>query len=149
MATCAQLAPVDTPASARDRASEKLQDNAQQTVQLMGRANSHRDCQRFVRLLDASRAAPFVFENFWHSDDEYFPDVLVHLEFRCSRQNLSRMCWALDSLLQNLCNLPELNVLADTLTFSEDYPGQRLYDRGDQHRANFALRFYKYVNSVA
>ena len=115
----------------------------------MGRANSHKDCQRLVRLLYASRAAPFVFENFWHSDDEYFPDVLVHLEFRCSRQNLSRLRWALEAFLQNLCNLPELNVLADTLTFSEDYTGQRLYDRGNQHRANFALRFYSNVKSVA
>ena len=149
MATCAQLAPVDTLASASDRASQKLQDNAQQIVQLMGRANSHRDCQRLVRLLDASRAAPFVFENFWHSDDEYFPDVVVHLEFRCSRQNLSRLCWSIESLLQDLCNLPELNVLADTLTFSEEYSGQRLYDRGNQHRANFALRFYSNVKSVA
>ena len=59
------------------------------------------------------------------------------------------MCWALQSFLQNLCNLPELNVLADTLTFSEDYTGQRLYDRGNQHRANFALRFYSNVKSVA
>ena len=148
MATCAQLAPVDTP-SASDRASQKLQDNAQQIVQLMGRANTHRDCQRLVRLLDASRAAPFVFENFWHSDDEYFPDVVVSVEFRCSRQDLSRLCWAIESLLQDLCNIPELNVLTDTLTFSEEYSGQRLYDRGNQHRANFALRFYKYVKSVA
>ncbi len=149
MATCAQLAPVDTLASASDRASQKLQNNAQQIVQLMGRANSHRDCQRLVRLLDASRAAPFVFENFWHSDDEYFPDVVVSVEFRCSRQDLSRLCWAIESLLQDLCNVPELNVLTDTLTFSEEFSGQRMYDRGNQHRANFALRFYKYVKSVA
>ena len=149
MATCAQLAPVDTLASASDRASQKLQDNAHQIVQLMGRANSHRDCQRLVRLLDASRAAPFVYENFWHSDDEYFPDVVVSVEFRCSRQDLSRLCWAIESLLQDLCNVPELNVLTDTLTFSEEYSGQRMYDRGNQHRANFALRFYKYVKSVA
>ena len=148
MATCAQLAPVDTP-SASDRASQKLQDNAQQTVQLMGRANNHKDCQHIVRLLYASRTAPFVEENFWHSDDEYFPDVLVHLEFRCSRQNLSRLCWALEAFLQNLCNLPELDILADTLTFSEDYTGQRLYDHGTQHRANMALRFYDRVKSVA
>ena len=149
MATCAQLAFVDTLASASDRASQKLQDNAHQTVQLMGRANSHRDCQQLVRLLSASRAAPFVFENFWHSDDEYFPDVVVSVEFRCSRHNLSRLCWAIESLLQDLCNIPELNVLTDTLTFSKDYTGQRLYDRGNQHRANFALRFYSNVKSVA
>ena len=149
MATCDQLAPVDTMASASDRASDKLQDTLQQTVQLMGRAQSHKDCQRLVRLLYASRAAPFVVENFWHSDDEYFPDVLIHLEFRCTRQNLSRLQWALQAFLHDLCNLPELNVLADTLTFSEDYTGQRLYDRGDQHRANFALRFYHNVTNVA
>ena len=148
MASCDQLAP-GLVASVSDRASDKLQDTLQQTVQLMGRAQSHRDCQELIRLLYASRAAPFVFENFWHSDDEYFPDVLVHLEFRCSRQNLSRLCWSVESFLQNLCNLPELNVLADTLTFSEEYSGQRLYDRGNQHRANFALRFYSSVKSVA
>ena len=146
MATCAQLAPVDT---ASDRASEKLLGNAQQTVQFTGRANSHKDCQRLVKLLYASRAAPFVFEHFWHSDDEYFPDVSVHLEFRCKPQDLSRLCWAVESLLQDLCNVPELNVLTDTLTFTEEYSGQRRCDRGNQHRANFALRFYEYVKSVA
>ena len=129
MATCAQLAPVDTLASASDRASQKLQDNAQQIVQLMGRANSHRDCQRLVRLLDASRAAPFVYETFWHSDDEYFPDVSVHLEFRCKPQDLSRLCWAVESLLQDLCNVPELNVLTDTLTFTEEYSGRPVRPR--------------------
>ena len=119
------------------------------SVQLMGRANNHKDCQHLVRLLYASRAAPFIHENFWHSDDEYFPDVLLHLEFRCSRQNLSRLRWALEAFLQSLCNLPELDVLADTLTFSEDYTGQRLHDHGTQHRANMALRFYNRVQSVA
>ena len=148
MATCDQPAP-GLVASVGNCASEKLQDNAQQIVQLMGRANNHKDCQHLVRLLYASRAAPFVYENFWHSDDEYFPDVLVHLEFRCSHQNLSRLCWALEAFLQNLCNLPELDVLADTLTFSEDYTGQRLYDHGTQHPANMALRFYDRVKSVA
>ena len=82
MATCDQPAP-GLVASVGNCASEKLQDNAQQTVQLMGRANNHKDCQQLIRLLYASRAAPFVYENFWHSDNEYFPDVLVHLEFRC------------------------------------------------------------------
>ena len=150
MATCDQLAPVDMFASVGDRsASEKLRDNLQQTVQLMGRAQSHKDCQRVVRLLYASHVAPFVFENFWHSDDEYFPDVLVHLEFRCSRQNVSRLRWALEAFLQNLCNLPEMNVLTETLTFCDDYTGQRLHDNGTQHRANVALRFYNNVKSVA
>ncbi len=143
MAACAQLAPVNT---ASDRASEKLLGTAQQTVQFTGRANSHKDCQRLVQLLYASRAAPFVHETFWNSNDEYFPDVSVYLEFRCKPQDLSRLCWAVESLLQDLCNVSELNVLADTLTFTEEYSG-RLCDRGNQH--NFALRFYEYVKSVA
>ena len=145
MATCAQVAPV----TASDHASQKLLGTAQQTVQFTGRANSHKDCQRLVQLLYASRAAPFVHETFWYSDDEYFPDVLVYLEFRCKPQDLSRMCWAVESLLQDLCDVPELNVLTDTLTFTEEYSGQRLHDRGNQHRANFALRFYSNVKSVA
>ena len=150
MATCDQLVPADTMfASVGDRSSEKLRDNLQQTVQLMGRAQSHKDCQRVVRLLYASHVAPFVFENFWHSDDEYFPDVLVHLEFRCSRQNLSRLRWALEAFLRDLHNLPDMHVLTETLTFCEDYTGQRRYDNGTQHRADIALRFYDKVRSVA
>ena len=146
MATCAQLAPVDT---ASDRASEKLLGTAHQTVQFTGRANSHRDCQRLVRMLNASRAAPFVHETFWYSDDEYFPDVSVYLEFRCKPQDSSRLCLAVEALLQDLCDVPELDVLADTLTFTEEYSGQRRCDRGKKHRDNFALRFYDYVKSVA
>ena len=145
MATCAQIAPVDT---ASDRASQKLLGTAHQTVQFTGRANSHKDCQRLVQLLYASRAAPFVHETFWNSDDEYFPDVSVYLEFRCKPQDSSRMCLAVESLLQDLCDVPELNVLTDTLTFTEEYSGRRCH-RGKKHRDNFALRFYEYVKSVA
>ena len=68
MATCDQLAPVadNMFASVGDRsASEKqMWDERQQTLQLMGRAQCHQDCQRVVRLLYASNVAPFVFENF-------------------------------------------------------------------------------------
>ena len=152
MATCDQLAPADTMfASVSDKcASEKqMQDKQQQTVQLMGRAQCHQDCQRVVRLLYASSVAPFVFENFWHSNDDYFPDVLLHLEFRCSRQNLPLLCRALEAFLQDLCDLSDMHVLTETLTFREEYTGQRLFDNGAQHRAEIALRFYDRVRSVA
>ena len=153
MATCDQMAPVadNMFASVGDcSASEKqMRDKQQQTLQLMGRAQCHQDCQRVVRLLYASNVAPFVFENFWHSNDDYFPDVLLHLEFRCSRQNLPLLCRALEAFLQDLCYLPDMHVLTETLTFCEDYTGQRLYDNGTQHRADIALRFYDKVRSVA
>ena len=151
MATCDQLAPVDMFASVGDRsASEKqMWDKRQQTLQLMGRAGCHKDCQRVVRLLYASNVAPFVFENFWHSDDDRFPDVLLHLEFRCSRQNLPLLRRALKAFLRDLHNLAEMHVLTDTLTFREEYTGQHLYDNGAQHRADIALRFYDKVRSVA
>ena len=152
MATCDQLAPADTMfASVSDKcASEKqMRYKQQQTLQLMGRAQCHQDCQRVVRLLYASNVAPFVFENFWHSNDNYFPDVLVHLEFRCSRQNLPLLCRALAAFLQDLCYLSDMHVLTETLTFREEYTGQRLFDNGAQHRADIALRFYDRVRSVA
>ena len=152
MATCDQLAPVadNMFASVGDRsASEKQmrQDEQQQTLELIGRAECHQDCQRVVRLLYASNVAPFVFENFWHSDDDRFPDVLLHLEFRCSRYNLPLLRRALEAFLRDLHNLADMHVLTDTLTFREDYTGQRLYDNGTQHRAVIALRFYDRVSA--
>ena len=58
-------------------------------------------------------------------------------------------CDQLALFLHDLCNLPELNVFAETLTFCDDYTGQRLHDNGTQHRANIALRFCNNVKSVA
>ena len=140
---CAERLCLDSSASER----QMREDEQQQTLELMGRAECHEDCQRVAGLLYASSIAPYVVENFWHSDDE-FPDVLLHLEFRCSRQNLPLLRRALKALLQDLHNLADMHVLTDTLNFREEYTGQRLYDNGAQHRADIALRFCDRVRSI-
>ena len=143
---CAERLCLDSSASER----QMREDEQQQTLELMGRAECHEDCQRVAGLLYASSIAPYVVENFWHSDDEShpFPDVLLHLEFRCSRQNLPLLRRALKAFLRDLHCLADMHVLTDTLTFREEYTGQRLYDNGAQHRADIALRFYDRVRIV-
>ncbi len=135
----------------RSASERQMRENEQQqTLKLMGRAECQEDCQRVVGLLYSSNIAPFVVENFWHPDGEshQFPDVLLHLEFRSSRQNLPLLRRALKAFLRDLHNLADMHVLTETLTFREEYTGQRLYDNGTQHRADIALRFYDRVRSV-
>ena len=143
---CAERLCWDRSASER----QMREDEQQQILELMGRAECHEDCERVTGLLHSSSIAAFVVENFWHSDGESqrFSDVLFHLEFRCSRQNLPLLRRTLKAFLRDLHGLADLHVLNETLTFREEYTGERLYDNGAQHRADIALRFYDKVRRV-
>ena len=65
-----------------------------------------------------------------------------------SRQNLPLLRRTLKAFLRDLHGLADLHVLNETLTFREEYTGERLYDNGAQHRADIALRFYDKVRRV-
>ena len=147
MAACDQRAPVLAVVGDRVTSEKQLQNNLQQTLRLMGRAECEEDCSRAVTLLYASSVAPFVSQSFW-SHDEHCPDVVLNLEFRCSRQDLPLLCHALVAYLQDLCSLTDMHALTETLTFREEYTGQRLYDNGTQHRGDIALRFYDRVRNA-
>ena len=104
----------------QDRSASQRQtrkDEQEQILRRMGRAECPVDCERVAGLLYVSSIAPFVVECFWDSDEEAhrLPDVLLHLEFRCSRYNLPLLRRALEAFLRDLHNLADMSemTLAD------------------------------------
>ena len=71
--------------------------------------------------------------------------MLLHLEFRCSRQNLPLLRQAVKAFLHDLRYMDDLHVLRENLTFRHEFTGDRLYDDGAQHRAYISRRFYDKV----
>ena len=98
------------------------------------------DCEGVALLLQYSETAPFVGQVFWVDDAETLFDKLLHIEFICQRKTLLSLHRAVKIFLQDLRQIEVLYVLRETLTFSDEFTGIRLYDNGKHHRANIRGR---------
>ena len=107
-------------------------------LQLMGRAECPLDCERAAGLLD--RIATYVGECFWGSKWDDRPDVWFHIEFATSRCDISRLHRAVRKLLIGLEDLDDLHVLRETLTFRDEYTGERIFDDGEYNQVDILRR---------
>ena len=110
------------------------------TVRLKARTECDVDCQGVALLLRFSETAPFVGQIFWVDDAETFVDKLLHIEFICKRKTLLSLHRAVKVFLEDLRQIEVLYVLRETLTFSDEFTGVRLYDNGKYHRADVCGR---------
>ena len=108
-------------------------------LQLEGRAECPLDCERAAELLD--RIAPFVGECVWGTDDDRYPDVSFHIEFSTYRCEIDfGLHRAVRNFLIELGDLDDLHVLRETLTFRDEYTGERIFDRGKYHKCDILHR---------
>ena len=107
-------------------------------LQLQGNAECAWDCERAAELLD--HVAPFVGECFWGGPSDLRPDVGFHIEFLSSRSNLPQLHRAVKTFLLGLRGLDDLHVLSETLTFHDEYTGDRTFDDGARHQADILRR---------
>ena len=119
----------------------------QLTVRLRGRAECHVDCEGVALLLQFSDTAPFLGECFWDEDVGTPFEELLDIEFRCSRTNLSLLRLAIKTFLQDLRQIEDLHVLRETLTFSDEFTGVRLYDNGKHYRSDIPCRLFSKVRA--
>ena len=133
--------------SAPQRQTRK--DEQEQILQLLGRAECCHDCERATRLLCFASVAPFVGECFWGTNDDRYPDVWFHLEFRSSRRNLPLLRRAVKTFLRGLRALSDLHVLRETLTFRDEFTGDRLRDDGAQHQGDILRQVFDKVTWCA
>ena len=107
-------------------------------LQLEGRAECPLDCERAAELLD--RIEFYVCECFWGRDDDRYPDVSFHIEFCTCRGDISGLRKALRKFLTELEDLDDLHVLRETLTFRDEYTGERIPDDGEYHKVDILRR---------
>ena len=114
----------------------------QLTVRLRGKAECHVDCEGVALLLQFSDTAPFLSNCFWDDDLEVPFEATLHVEFCCIRRNLSLLQLAIQTFLQDLRQIEDLHILRDTLTFSDEFTGVRLYDNGKHYRSDIPRRLF-------
>ena len=119
----------------------------QLTVRLRGRAECHVDCESVALLLQFSDTAPFLGECFWDDDVEAPFEEVLHIEFCCIRRNLSLLRLAIKTFLLDLRQIEDLHVLRETLTFSDEFTGVRLYDNGKHYRSDIPCRLFSKVKA--
>ena len=110
------------------------------TLRLKARVECDVDCEGVALLLRFSDTAQFVGQVFWVDDAETFFDKFLHIEFTCKRKTLLSLHWAVKIFLLDLRQIDALYVLRETLTFSDEFTGVRLYDNGKHHRADICGR---------
>ncbi len=110
------------------------------TVRLKGRTECDMDCASIDLLLQYSETAPFVSQVFWVDDAETIFDKLLHIEFSCQRKTLLSLHKAVKIFLEDLLEIEVFYVLRETLTFNDEYAGNRMYDNGSFHRADVCGR---------
>ena len=110
------------------------------TVRLKARTECDVDCESIALLLRYSETAPFVSQVFWVDDAETLFDKLLHIEFTCQRKTLLSLHRAVRIFLHDIRQIEVLYVLRETLTFSDEFTGIRLYDNGKHHRADVCGR---------
>ena len=126
--------------SASQRQTRK--DEQKQVLQLQGNAEWPWDCERAAELLD--RIAPFVSGCFWGRPSELLPDVgFFHIEFISSRSDIPQLHRAVKTFLLGLRGLDDLHVLSETLTFRDEYTGDRTFDDGVRHEADILHRLFQ------
>ena len=82
-------------------------------------------------------------ECFWGSPSDLRPDVGFHIEFLSSRSNLPQLHRAVKTFLLGLRGLDDLHVLSETLTFHDEYTGDRTFDDGVRHEADILRRLFQ------
>ncbi len=107
-------------------------------LQLKGRAECPLDCEHAAELLDHIEL--YVMESFWGRHDDRYPDVWFHIELFTTRGDISGLRKALRKFLTGLGDLDDLHVLQETLTFRDEYTVERIYDRGEYHKADILHR---------
>ena len=126
--------------SAHERQQRKEEQRL--TATLRGRAECHVDCEGVALLLQFSDTAPFLSNCFWVGDLEAPFEVTLHIEFCCVRRDLSLLRSAIRTFLQDLLQIEDLHVLRETLTFSDEFTGVRLYDNGRHYRSDIPRRLF-------
>ena len=134
--SCAERLPRDSSFPQRQQRKE----DQPLTLRLRGRAECHVDCEGVALLLQFSDTAPFLGECYWDDDVETPFEELLHIEFHCSRRNLSSLQRAVKTFLQDLRQIDDFRVLRETLTFSDEFTGVRLNDNGEHHQADIYCR---------
>ena len=120
----------------------------QLTVRLRGKAECHVDCEGVALLLQFSDTAPFLSNCFWDDDLEVPFEATLHIEFCCIRRNLSLLQLAIQTFLQDLRQIEDLHVLRDTLTFSDEFTGVRLYDNGNHYQSDIPCRLFSKATAL-
>ena len=110
------------------------------TVRLKGRTECDMDCASVHLLLQYSETAPFVSQVFWIDDAYTLFDKLLYIEFSCQRKTLLKLHDAVKIFLEDLLQIQVFHVLRETLTFSDEFIGNRTYDDGKYHRADVCGR---------
>ncbi len=110
------------------------------TLRLKGRTECDMDCASISLLLQYSETAPFVSQVFWVDDAETIFDKLLHIEFSCQRKTLLKLHDAVKIFMKDLLEIEVFHVLRETLTFSDEFTGNRTYDDGIYHRADVCSR---------
>ena len=105
-------------------------------MRLKARTECDVDCESIALLLRYSETAPFVSQVFWVDDAETIFDKVLHIEFVCKRKTLLSLHRAVRIFLHDIRQIEVLYVLRETLTFSDEFTGIRLYDNGKHHRAS-------------
>ena len=110
------------------------------TLRLKGRTECDMDCASISLLLQYSETAPFVSQVFWVDDADSVFDKLLHIEFSCQRKTLLPLHEVVKIFLEDLLQIEVFQVLRETLTFSDEFTGNRTYDNGKFHRADVCNR---------
>ena len=118
------------------------------TARLRGKAECHVDCEGVALLLQFSDTAPFLSNCFWDDDLEAPFEVTLHIEFCCIRRNLSLLQSAIRTFLQDLRHIEDLHVLRETMTFSDEFTGIRLYDNGQHYRSDIPRRLFRKASAL-
>ena len=79
-------------------------------------------------------------ECFWGTHDDFYMDVAFHIEFECERRHISKLHRAVKTFLIRLRGLRCGRVLRETLTFQDEYTGDRIPDDGEYHQADILRR---------
>ena len=72
-------------------------------------------------------------------------DLRFHVEFCSSRRDLPLLCLAVETWLGRLQAMSDTHVLRETLTFLDEFTGDRLYDDGAYHRFDIPRRVFDKV----
>ena len=129
-----------------DRSSLQRQtrkDEQLHVLLLSGRAECRDDCERAALQLGGVNVEPFLGECFWGGRHEL--DLRFHVEFCSSRRDLPLLCLAVETWLGRLQAMSDMHVLRETLTFHDEFTGDRLYDDGAYHRFDIPRRVFDKV----
>ena len=129
-----------------DRSSLQRQtrkDEQLHVLLLSGRAECRDDCECAAVQLGGVNVEPFLGECFWGGRHEL--DLRFHVEFCSSRRDLPLLCLAVETWLGRLQAMSDMHVLRETLTFHDEFTGDRRYDDGAYHRFDIPRRVFDKV----